>query len=778
MKVGNFCFIVAFLPLVLCLREMNIGMSLDLNLSYGKTSRSSEKSVAAACKDVAILTDSCARLKMNDGASSVIPGISLQEVADYFLVEATDLDNFAAAMGLRSSSSLVFGCDALCAKSVEYLQHGRGWLIPPESGQICTHWHNHSCMALEPASFTFMGKLAEAMDISGANNMDDREPVVEKKEELSKNVGNSNGTPDMRYSPLQLALAVANLFQVFPSPPLSSASLLEGKPPDFGDEVTIDDRSHWQEIVPLSESWIGSALSEVPRNLHLVKIIMGRDDNSTIREIRKILLGMQRTLGEVKIRTGEATLCQTHSDMLAYVTQFTEVDGTFRHGEQDGERYVIRVCPQFMGEDFIEDPTYRYGTLVHEASHHWGTKDEEFQGHSPYGLMQSLFMAKENPVKASRNADNFMWLVYFLNLCSSEENVVVPTTDTEGPCKLQLKHEDNKVKVRIQCTAQARGVTLNLMDKDRVYLSGEKNFGTLQADDVTKGEWSPLGSFSLAVGTRVHVFYESGCNIWEALAIVEKKPTTAHAVKPVTPSKMLHSLADARRDPNRLPESGIWLPVDIGAEVDVPLHFGIVSDVLTFSGKEYKCCKRHDATEANKLVDVTTMESSKRGCGDLGGSGWHSYNNKVFTFFYSAIFDGTCKVSFEEFKNKTVAVRKASGKFKAPLPQISLHTAVVTGVPFSFEITDATCHSSVPGAKRRIDKSAISGTAFHFFSEMACACDEGNYVAGQDVHCTASVEHLRFFNSVALVGRGCECQELYSDSDLREVVRVPPDFLQ
>jgi len=761
MMAAIFCLLVALVPCVLCLREMQVESSFDLNLIHDS------RSAAAACQDTTILVDTCARLKMTAGVTSTVPDISLQEVGDYFMVSTAELDGFATAMGLGGPSSIsTFGCDTLCEKTVGYLQNDRGWLIPPEVGQVCTHWHQHSCVTSEPVSFKSMGKLAEAMDVSGANTVDDREPVHEKKKWLSKNPDANNGMPELHYSALQLALAVANLFQVFPSPPISSTSLLEGNPPDFGDEIVGADRSHWQEIVPLSEAWIGSALSEVPRNLHLVKVFMGRDDNATIGNIRKILLGMQRTLGEVMIRSGETRVCQAAAEMLAYVQQYTEADGTFRHGEQVGARYVIRVCPLFMGEDFIEDPTYRYGTLVHEASHHWGTKDEAFEGGSPYGLMQTLLMAKTDPLKASRNADNFMWLVYFLNLCSSRENVEVPKSDNDGPCSLWLKNEapasnDHiKVKVRIQCKTQARGVTLNFMSKDRVYLAGEKKFGTLQADNVAINEWTSLGSFSLPIGTKVHVFYEAGCNIWEALDIVaESPPRRTPLASPVTRAKMLHSLADADREPNRVPESGIWLPASIAlTEVDVTIHFGMIAEFLTFAQEEYKCCKDYDGKRPTQLIDVTSIEKSKRDCGTIAGSGWHSHDNRLYAFINKQVYDGTCKISFEDFKRTTQATR-AVADAAAPLP--SIMTAVVTGVPVRIGITDETCNTSVSGAKRRGQHGAhmmLSPTPSHFFSERACECDEGYYVAGTAIRCAASVEKLRFFNPVALSGAGCECR--------------------
>jgi len=222
----------------------------------------------------------------------------------------------------------------------------------------------------------------------------------------------------------------------------------------------------------------------------------------------------------------------------------------------------------------------------------------------------------------------------------------------------------------------------------------------------------------------------------------------------------MRSLVDSRLDHAAKTVGGLTVkamkPGPLGHMVDGVLQLGQEGKYLTVRGRKYKCCKHYSGkinTFPTKLVDVTDpsqlpkldklwnkLFSGKDGCGTMLGSGWHTHNSKWYSTFNSKVYDGTCNMGLDEFKTIT------------KLDEAGFQTQIEVSAGIKSATTSAECSSSVPGAVLR---SAEEGAAF--FSDFACQCVAPTVVSGKDIHCSASVEMLRFFNAHMLRGKNCQC---------------------
>jgi len=510
--------------------------------------------------------------------------------------------------------------------------------------------------------------------------------------------------------------------------------------------VPPEQRGHWNEIVPLSETWVGSALSSLERRKHMVAVLFGSSDATVMTHVRRTLLGMRQTLSELKVQPGEAKYCA--GEALAYVAKLAT-----GQMEMDNGRYVIHVCPSFWGEQFLGDPTYRYGTIVHEASHHWGTID------FMYGLHGSMLLARLTPSEAEMNADTFMWLVYYLNKCDglsagatenfASADALPPPVAPKSPCKLILEPTSaTAMTVKAQCLLEVHIVSLIGVHEDGTAAFPAKKYGTLEADTLFTS--SNLGTFTIDRGTTFKLLFEERCNVWEATAQLQA------AKRVEQPAVLVRSLVDSQLDNAARTVGGLTVkamkPGPLGQRVDGALQLGLEDVYLIFGGRRYKCCKHYSGDVVNfptKLVDVTDPARLPRadnekhwfsgpdGCTTMFGSRWHTHNSKWFTRVKSEVYDGTCLVKLDEF---TKVTKQTESNF-----QVEVFGGVTSST------TGAECNASVRGSELRSRRTAA------FYGARTCQCKGYAVVKGEDVHCRASAEMLRFFNPKVLQGKKCEC---------------------
>jgi len=758
--------------------------------------------------EASVVAEGCATLRMyQDQEEGQDNTVSVQDIQNYFMSEEDDVVAFMSTVlrsGLQDAT-----CQDLCMDSVSYLQSVLGLLVSDRHGYACTSWSDDQCENYVPVSMEAMHNVARNMELGGAYDVpeldidyesqeDENGAEATEQDEMVHEAPEISWAGSIKYDVPDMALYVAHIFGVYPVPPdqteSTPGSLIEGneegeKPPTFGQEVPEAQRKTWRQVVPTAEAWLTSALSSAPKSGDLLKAIMGKADSATLTSVRKLLLGMQKTLAELEIRAGTNRCKQ---DTLAYVMQLKDPNsGTFVRGETEKDRFIIRVCNKFWTDAYVQDPTYRYGTLVHEASHHWGTTDEVHQGAVAYGLAQVLGLAEASSKTALKNADNFMWLVYFLNLCAGKADSKAALIDDSKPsCALALVPENSGkvVKVRFECLRQVRAASLKFIKRDRTHAAPSRSFGTLAAN--RPGEVHNAGNFAVGRGVSLDLIYEENCNIWQASATWDGQAKTAQAVvlhslrktkggsvikpiaKPVQvkqqPAQSIQRpTAEVKKDASkkkvdkkqdvkqsrptgRNAEKVDEAPYFRAAKVDAALYFGHSDTFLTHGDKKFKCCKHSGGVEEPKLVDVTDASRApkkrtifvmdKLGCGAMYGNHFHSYNNQKKMQKDPAVYDGTCIVSKIHFKGVTGLGESFLRK----------NRQVPSGIEDSF--TDADCRDSVPGAmKRQVD--GVSS----FFGSNACCCAEDSQVMGRDLACSTSVGLKRFFNPQQLRGKGCWC---------------------
>jgi hypothetical protein len=488
------------------------------------------------------------------GASSEY--LSQKQVEDYFIADPDDISSFFKAVELPDYMNLI---ETLCQRTLGYIQDIMQWTLPMVRG------YYYSDGSWVDVSETAMTDLARELDLAGIL--------------LGREVGDGYGIDDLiqteipaeskvfqgkfRYTPGELALRLAYIFNVYPSEQAdtSSSSVLEMSP-IFGDSVKQERKPVWNSIVRESVSWVDSALYKLPGSLNALTSWFGGNDNETLQAVRTGLMGMVKTLTNTKIMVGEAPTCGPDSSTMAYVSVFVnKLTGEFVGGEKHGDRHVINVCERFWMDEFFSDPASKFGTIVHESSHHQGTTDEKYKGAEPYGRAQCLRMASEAPAKALNNADNFKWLVYYLNRCANAPSSV----SQEAPCSLKLRlHAGSSVRVYAICTRQVVGATLKLVGSDGTYLQRALNFGKLGPGDLF------LETLIVPIDAKVQFFFEFDCVMWEA----DGQWLGTDLAAPAKQILALSSGGDLTDEPPSPTSAGFELPCELSLDASVRLVGG------------------------------------------------------------------------------------------------------------------------------------------------------------------------------------------------------------
>eukprot|EP00929_Paragymnodinium_shiwhaense_P035331 TRINITY_DN19085_c0_g1_i3.p1 TRINITY_DN19085_c0_g1~~TRINITY_DN19085_c0_g1_i3.p1 ORF type:complete len:608 (-),score=153.41 TRINITY_DN19085_c0_g1_i3:594-2417(-) len=409
-----------------------------------------------------------------------------------------------------------------------------GWTLPPAPGIYCQKGQSSVCDWTD-ISQDKMRAIANSIDLTGEGAEGDRDAnAVQISMENSTHAVSQELT--FHYTVNELAVRIAKAFEIFPvdSRPRAgedgSSSLAE-LVPVFGPKVKPARYDTYYEIMQESQQWVSTALDKLPGSGNLLKAWFGGDSASTYKKVRHTLLGMAKTLDNVLIKVADK--CNQYT--VAYVMVTTTQHGDFIRSDiqktKDGDRYVINVCEYFWR--LQDDPSCKFGTMVHEASHHHATKDEKYKGASPYGRAACLRMAEEAPDKALSNADNFQWLVFYLNRCADAPSL---TTTKKSPCTL-IVQGDEYATVSAKCTEPVRELTLKFLGPGGEYLKASKNWGDVKASTIT------LGSYGMPNNTRLELMFETECVIWQA-SITWPLPATQGATPYVeAPAKQYLTMA-------------------------------------------------------------------------------------------------------------------------------------------------------------------------------------------------------------------------------------------
>lgn len=172
------------------------------------------------------------------------------------------------------------------------------------------------------------------------------------------------------------------------------------------------DKVHWKDDVKKvgvrAQAYSAGALRNM--NAGYAGAVMlkwfGRSDYAAQREMRRVINGVHDMLSNVDyIYPGS----RCRPNVFAYVFPSPPYNKNSRG------QYLVQLCDLYLKSDLEE----QIETLTHEGSHHhtMSTNDVCYQGDGPtctrsYGRQICAMLAKKDPAKALKNADNFC---YFIN---------------------------------------------------------------------------------------------------------------------------------------------------------------------------------------------------------------------------------------------------------------------------------------------------------------------------------------------------------------------------
>eukprot|EP00440_Ansanella_granifera_P007266 gb/GFBE01007871.1/.p1 GENE.gb/GFBE01007871.1/~~gb/GFBE01007871.1/.p1 ORF type:complete len:593 (+),score=99.79 gb/GFBE01007871.1/:1-1779(+) len=240
--------------------------------------------------------------------------------------------------------------------------------------------------------------------------------------EAASQGGGAREPPD---AVLRRVLAV--FFVIFPAPDaaeqatmpspgavssLAEVTKSEGEPVAYGPRVPHERYGDLRAAAVRGAAWAASAARRLPKAnaRHALQEWMGRVDDYTREHVRTMLNRVVDVLGNAMIKQGADEHCEVQQidifgwhipagGTLAYVWNFAGVGQRSLTG-----RFVIHVC-ELLWDLTKGDSKQLTGTLVHEATHHYGTVD------TCYGRVSCKRLAQSQPEEALNTADNYQYLV-------------------------------------------------------------------------------------------------------------------------------------------------------------------------------------------------------------------------------------------------------------------------------------------------------------------------------------------------------------------------------
>lgn len=353
------------------------------------------------------------------------------------------LDHAAAVEGLRSYFAIIseediqrfmrsarviddeFTCGQLCAKTIEFGTR-RGFTFPPTSGAVCL---DSKCVEMVDLSNDALIEtvLEDVKEASAA-----QEPSQGKMHfgNLPKRAaGNDTAEVDISYDVDEVFESLAMAFKVNPIAPQKGARARGGTfdetpfevprstvtahfgkwDPHFSSEIRKDRQKTWIAYTAKARGIIQVALNRLSKKseMDVGRRWLGGAAGAKVFEMREMFNKMLLVLNKATIKKGRNLKDECEEGVLAYVFQY-ERGAVFVHGDgpqipENNGRYVIHICEYFWS--VASKVQYKYGTLIHEASHHWGTTD------TGYGKIHAKREARTKPNAARTNADNWMWSV-------------------------------------------------------------------------------------------------------------------------------------------------------------------------------------------------------------------------------------------------------------------------------------------------------------------------------------------------------------------------------
>lgn len=343
-------------------------------------------------------------------------------------VLAQDVAEVGAALKVLTGSNSSASCSRLCNALLNDGKQYLGSKIPSQVNQACLDARCQDRMDVDDMVLAHY-RLSSPYEDEGEEfeSEQDFEPRSADDDELAEKHG--AGTSSASSGAIMRQMLNV-FFALYPAPDDTQGV----KSPFLGPKLArrAELKKKMFTAVQKANAWMASSLRKLggARAKNFVRKWFGQhaDQDLALHQIRQVLSEAQQAVSNAVIRKGGGGHdryggkhnCGDTNTTYAYVYPgLTERVGT-------EHRHVIYMCDFVLGmDDWVEVS----GTLIHEATHHFGTFDFEY-GHGPCEEL-----AKNDPMSALHNADNFEYFVDDLVANwqqGSEKTWLKPLEDSEG----------------------------------------------------------------------------------------------------------------------------------------------------------------------------------------------------------------------------------------------------------------------------------------------------------------------------------------------------------
>eukprot|EP00928_Gymnodinium_smaydae_P067572 TRINITY_DN50570_c0_g1_i1.p1 TRINITY_DN50570_c0_g1~~TRINITY_DN50570_c0_g1_i1.p1 ORF type:complete len:451 (-),score=71.61 TRINITY_DN50570_c0_g1_i1:35-1387(-) len=340
-----------------------------------------------------LIEDSCA----------VMGGETMDHLKQILAVDDSEAKQLLSALGLDS-----FTCETLCVQAISHIPSILNAAIPKHAEESCL---DSDCNETIDVSVAALKKV-------GMSSVGD--------EKWDSTVISNESSPSVRHKPnvqQMLHRLLLVVFRVFPAPLTdidedddenAGASLLEGEfDPVFGVHIQHQNKKNYRHYNVEARTWVSAAIQNIQsRGRPLVKKWFNVNDDQVEVQLTNTLRLLNEVLdvfGHLYLKRGEqinqGRECRMNPSGTSGVVAFV---GTRRGchvsdwracGSKINGRFVIYIC-QFYWHRLLSRSS-RIGTLVHEATHHFGTKDHSYCGSDGQGCLALSFE------EAKQNADTY-----------------------------------------------------------------------------------------------------------------------------------------------------------------------------------------------------------------------------------------------------------------------------------------------------------------------------------------------------------------------------------
>eukprot|EP00931_Biecheleriopsis_adriatica_P102841 TRINITY_DN77752_c0_g1_i1.p1 TRINITY_DN77752_c0_g1~~TRINITY_DN77752_c0_g1_i1.p1 ORF type:complete len:1031 (-),score=232.00 TRINITY_DN77752_c0_g1_i1:3-3095(-) len=326
--------------------------------------------------------------------------VSIEELADSLSVQPVEAESLLAAIDLMPGGDPI-DCQQFCEAAVAAAGTLLDETVPAMGDTACFDKQCEEAFDVSESSIQ-QGNLVSIGDMGSRLDASD-------SAEVGVETPHQSGTTYQSHPSELLRLALNIHFNIFPAPDEEDTdadvavieqgeSLLQAgqEKPSFGDQIEEKKHKILRRATLKAAAWTADAIRKINGRPEVIKkwlMVSDKEVKTSTKATKKKLTDMVAALGQIHFQKGESRHCSRGTFAYVYLPY------------KKGDHYIINICDHFW--EVSDDE--RISTLVHEASHHFGTIDVTGKdGKKAYGEEKCL---KLDPSQAKSNADTYMFVV-------------------------------------------------------------------------------------------------------------------------------------------------------------------------------------------------------------------------------------------------------------------------------------------------------------------------------------------------------------------------------